>query len=195
MTWWTPCQPPKTAGSVNSWADFISATETREVADDVEVASTCDADPGVRHVAEHRLELDGVPRRHRDERAGARLGEERRERVERVALGVGADPVEAVDRHADTVAHARLGERDGQATLGQVVGRLDDTGRGRPRRGRRPSACSAARSTFGGRPPRCSWTTCAHSDPSSSSRVVAEEVDVRVVAAEAGAGPLGRRRP
>ena len=37
------------------------------------------------------------------------------------------------------------------------------------------SARSAARSTLGGRPPRWPWTTCAHSEPESSSRVSPRE--------------------
>ena len=95
---------------------------------------------------------------HGDQHPAGGLGEQRDERV-------------AVDGHrrADVAAQHRLDQRLGQAAVGEVVG----AGRpARPPRGAaRPAPSRRRRSTTGGSPPRCSWTTCAHSEPDSSSRV------------------------
>ena len=55
-----------------------------------------------------------------------------------------------------------------------------------PRAAARPAPSRAARSTTGGRPPRCSCTTCAHSEPESSSRVSPSSSDRSSGGDEAG---------
>ena len=100
-------------------------------------------------------------RRHGHQHPAGGLGEQRDERV---AVG-------QPDPGADAVAQARLDQRLRQPAVGQVVGA------GRRARARRVdqqlarARFSAARSTRGGRPPRWPCTTCAHSEPESSSRV------------------------
>ena len=121
-------------------------------------------------------------RRDGDQRPRRRLAEQAGERVARAASPGARRP---------PLARQALGQRDGQAAVGQVVG-ARPAARARPRvTSTSARARSAARSTAGGAPPRCPCATRAHSEPPSSGRVAPSSSSV---AAGLGRSPTAPAR-
>ena len=89
----------------------------------------------------------------------------------------------------DTEAQHGLGERLAESAVGEVVGRRDEglLGAGRDECGELLLCVEVA--PRAACPPRWSWMTPAHADPSSSSCVLAEQVDVVALVLPAGRDP------
>ncbi len=121
-------RPP---GSVNSWADFSSATETAKwpttsrSRPPVTPMRACGTSPSIASNSAACPAGTATSARALDSEKSA------------VNASSGLPSASAPTRSrpstvdADAVTHARLGERDGEATLGEVVRRLDDAGAGR----------------------------------------------------------------